>query len=86
MIKTIKKRQYIFAELIKIPKHKYPKEFSKNSYNTKSLSLINMKYCISVQEPKLRNNFLQNEKKLYIVVEKNCKFKVYWKIKWSDFW
>ena len=38
----------IFTELIKKPKHKYPTKFSKNSYTTKSFSLSNMKYCISV--------------------------------------
>ena len=38
----------IFTELIEKPKHKYPTKFSKNSYTTKSFSLSNMKYCISV--------------------------------------
>ena len=38
----------IFTELIKKPKHKYPTKFSKNMYTSKSFSLSNMKYCISV--------------------------------------
>ena len=54
----------IFTELIKKPKHKYSTRFSKNSYTTKSFSLSNVKYCISVRGPKLWNDFLQNEKEI----------------------
>ena len=54
----------IFTELIKKPKHKYSTRFSKNSYTTKSSSLSNIKYCISVRGPKLWNDFLQNEKEI----------------------
>ena len=38
----------IFTELIKKPKRKYLRKFSKNMYTSKSFSLSNMKYCISV--------------------------------------
>ena len=53
----------VFTELIKKPKYKYPTKFSKNSYTTKSFSLSNMKYCISVRGSKLSNDSLQNEEK-----------------------
>ena len=48
----------IFTELIKKPKHKYPTNFSRNSYTSKSFSLGNMKYCTLVGGPKLWNEFL----------------------------
>ena len=68
----------IFTELIKKPKHKYPTKFSENSYTTKSFSLSNMKYCISVRGPKLWNEFLQNEEKeiqSYSLFQKTAKLK-----------
>ena len=68
----------IFTELIKKPKHKYPTKFSENSYTTKSFSLSNMKYCISVRGPKLWNEFLQNEEKeiqSYSLFQKTAKSK-----------
>ena len=48
----------ISVELIKKPKNKYLTKFSKDSYITKSFSLSNMKYCISVRGPKLWNDLL----------------------------
>ena len=68
----------VFTELIKKPKHKYPTKFSENSYTTKSFSLSNMKYCISVRGPKLWNEFLQNEEKeiqSYSLFQKTAKSK-----------
>ena len=69
----------IFKELIKKPKQKYPKKFSKNSYTTKSLSLSNMKYCISVRGPRLLNELFQNEEKeiqSYSLFQKTVKSKL----------
>ena len=48
----------VFTDLIKKVKQKYPAKFSKNSYTTKSFSLINMKYFISIRGPKLWNDLL----------------------------
>ena len=75
----------IFTELIKKPKHKYPTKFSRNSYTTKSFSLSNMKYYISVWGPKLWNDFSQNKEKEIqsYTFKKNCKVKVNWNRKWS---
>ena len=55
----------VFTELIKKPKYKYPTKFSKNSYTTKSFSLSNMKYCISVRGSKLSNDSCKTKKRKF---------------------
>ena len=69
----------IFTELIRKSKHKYATKFSKNSYTSKSFSLSNMKYCISVRGPNLWNEYLQSKEKgnpILLTFSKNCKIKV----------
>ena len=55
----------IFTELMKKPKHKYPTNFSKNSYATKSFSLSNMKYFISIEDQNYGMTFCKTSKRKF---------------------
>lgn len=67
-----------FTELIRKPKHKYLRKFSKNNSILKLFSLSNMKFCISVRGLKLWHEFLQSAKRKsnLLTFSKNCKNKV----------
>ena len=47
----------IFTDLIKKHPTKYPTKFSKSSYTSKSLSVSNMRYCISIRDQSYGMNF-----------------------------
>ena len=52
-----------FHEIFTKPSHKYPTNFSYNSFSLKKCSLNSTKYSISFRGPKLWNDFLNNEEK-----------------------
>ena len=53
----------VFNNLIKKSVNKYPKKFSESNFSLKSFFLNGSKFCISLQGPKVWNDFLTNEEK-----------------------
>ena len=55
----------IFNDLTKKPDHKYHTNISQLSFHLKRYSLKSTKYFISIPEPKLWNDVINKEKKIF---------------------